>query len=197
MINRNKWISWIQSLRTGEKLTPKNYLLIILLVGILLLVIVWPMPSDDSENTMSEKESDSQKNKENFDYEEYLEDKTERLLCEVEGAGKVTVMLTVKSGGQKIIEKDQTSGQEINEEEDSEGGTRSVRNDTSEFTSVYEQNADGSSIPYVSEELLPQIEGVVVIADGGGDAVVAKNLAEAIQALFGVDAHKIKIMKRA
>ena len=36
---------------------------------------------------------------------------------------------------------------------------------------------------------------MIVIADGGGDAVVARNLTEAVQALFGVEAHKIKIMK--
>ena len=29
------------------------------------------------------------------------------------------------------------------------------------------------------------------------DAVVVKNITEAVQALFGVEAHKIKIMKRA
>ena len=62
--------------------------------------------------------------------------------------------------------------------------------------SVYEQTADGASVPYVSKELTPEVEGVIVIADGGGDAVVARNLTEAVQALFGVEAHKIKIMKR-
>ena len=41
-----------------------------------------------------------------------------------------------------------------------------------------------------------EIEGVVVIADGGDNAVVVQNITEAVQALFGVEAHKIKIMKR-
>ena len=67
----------------------------------------------------------------------------------------------------------------------------------SDQTSVYEQNSDGSQSPYVSMELSPEIEGVVVIADGGDDAVVIRNITEAVQALFGVEAHKIKIMKRA
>lgn len=196
MNKKHKWITWIQSLRAGENLPRKNYLLILLLSGILLLVIVWPLPDDRSEDTGADKEEAGNSSADS-DYGEYLESRTEKLLSEVDGAGKVTVMLTLKSGGQKIIEKDQSSGEQSTAEEDSEGGTRSVRDYSSETTSVYEQTSEGASIPYVSEELLPQIEGVAVIADGGGDAVVAKNLTEAIQALFGVEAHKIKIMKRA
>ena len=106
-------------------------------------------------------------------------------------------MITLKSGGQKIIEKDQSGSSQTTEEEDSEGGTRTVEENTSDKTSIYEQESDGSSTPYVSKELSPEIEGVVVIADGGGNAVVAQNITEAVQALFGVEAHKIKIMKRA
>ena len=34
-----------------------------------------------------------------------------------------------------------------------------------------------------------------VIAEGGNNAVVVKNITEAVQALFDVDTHKIKIMK--
>lgn len=106
-------------------------------------------------------------------------------------------MITLKSGGQKIIEKDQSASSQTTEEEDSAGGTRTVEESTSDKTSIYEQDSDGSSTPYVSKELSPEIEGVVVIADGGGNAVVAQNITEAVQALFGVEAHKIKIMKRA
>ena len=50
--------------------------------------------------------------------------------------------------------------------------------------------------PYVSKELTPEVEGVVVVADGGDNAVTVQNISEAVQALFGVEAHKIKIMKR-
>ena len=130
-------------------------------------------------------------------YEEYLEEKTARVLRQVEGVGEVTVMITLKSGGQKIIEKDQSSSGQTTEETDSEGGTRSVEDQSSDKTSIYVQDADGSSAPYVSKELSPEIAGVAVIADGGDDAVTAQNITEAVQALFGVEAHKIKIMKRA
>ena len=135
------------------------------------------------------------KNSQTGEYETYIEEKTSSVLSQVKGAGKVTVMVTLKSNGQKLIEKDH-SGSTQTQEETSDGNVRKDSESTSEKISVYEQTADGASVPYVSKELTPEVEGVIVIADGGGDAVVARNLTEAVQALFGVEAHKIKIMKR-
>ena len=201
-MGNKKWKDWFDGLKSGEKLPKKNQLIIILLIGILLLVIVIPVENPqekgarktEGQETLSASAGEAQAAGE---YEEYLERKTAKLLQEVEGAGEVTVMVTLRSGGQKIIEKDQSSTSRTTEEEDSEGGTRSMKDQSSDKTSIYEQYSDGSSSPYVSKELSPEIEGVVVIAEGGDDAVVVKNITEAVQALFGVEAHKIKIMKRA
>ena len=196
-----KWKQWLSGLRTGEKLPKKNQLLLILLAGILLLVIVFPVP-EQSGSSPDQKTEDTEQVlssdiRDNGEYEKYLEEKTARVLEDVEGVGEVTVMITLKSDGQKIIEKDQSSSSQSTDEADSGGGTRSVEDQSSDKTSIYEQAADGTSTPYVSKELAPEVEGVVVIADGGDNAVVAQNITEAVQALFGVEAHKIKIMKRA
>ena len=59
-----------------------------------------------------------------------------------------------------------------------------------------ESNSQGSGSPYVSKELSPKIEGVVVIADGGENAVVKENISSAVQALFDIEPHKIRIMKK-
>ncbi len=196
-MENKKWRDWITEIRTGEKMPRKNQLVLLLLAGILLLVIAIPV-SKPSEETLEDTQSaQSTAIQDTGDYEEYLERKTARVLEDVEGVGEVTVMITLKSDGQKIIEKDQSSSAQTTEESDSGGGTRSVEDQSSDKTSIYEQTADGASTPYVSKELAPEVEGVVVIADGGDDAVVARNITEAVQALFGVEAHKIKIMKRA
>ena len=129
-------------------------------------------------------------------YERLLEKRVEDTLECVEGVGKVKVMLTLKSSEEKVVEKD--SQREENEitEEDSKGGSRVSEDRSLSHTSIYEQKADGTQTPYVSKEMAPEIEGMVIAADGGDDPVVVKNLTEAVQALFGVEAHKIKIMKR-
>lgn len=39
------------------------------------------------------------------------------------------------------------------------------------------------------------VEGVAVIAEGGNNAVIVRNITEVVQALFDVDSHKIKVIK--
>ena len=196
------WKGWFGALKSGEKLPKKNQLLILLLIGILLLVIAIPVENPQNKNVQETQAVSTDEVQEAGEYEEYLERKTARVFCTMSASPRAMEraaikMITLRSGGQKIIEKDQSSTTQTTEEADSEGGTRSTTDQSSDKTSIYEQYSDGSSAPYVSKELSPEVEGVVVIAEGGDDAVVVKNITEAVQALFGVEAHKIKIMKRA
>ena len=39
------------------------------------------------------------------------------------------------------------------------------------------------------------VEGVAIVAEGGDNAVVVRNITEVEQALFNVDSHKIKVIK--
>ena len=98
-MGNEKWKNWIAGLRTGEKLPKKNQLLLILLTGILLLVIVFPVP-DSSDSTAQQsdnaRETMAAGSQDTGDYERYLEEKTARVLEDVEGVGEVTVMITLK-----------------------------------------------------------------------------------------------------
>ena len=95
-------------------------------------------------------------------------------------------MITLKSSAEKVLDKDTESDQETVTEEDSRGGTRQSSKTSKKENTVYrtdsESNSRGSGSPYVSKELSPKIEGVVVIADGGENAVVKENISSAVQA---------------
>ena len=47
----------------------------------------------------------------------------------------------------------------------------------------------------MTSESNPQVEGVLVIAEGGDKSSVKEEIIGAAQALFGIEPHKIKIMK--
>lgn len=111
-------------------------------------------------------------------YEEQMEKKLEDLLSRVEGVGQVRVMLTFEGSGERKVEKDKQVGT---------GGT--------EEETVYEESGSSSRRPYVTSESNPQVEGVLVIAEGGDKSSVKEEIIGAAQALFGIEPHKIKIMK--
>lgn len=129
-------------------------------------------------------------------YADYLETRLEDTLSRVSGVGKVKVMVTLGSTAEKVIEKDSQTESENVTEEDSQGGVRSTVRNSSDVVTVYGEEGQGEGgTPYVTKELSPKVEGIVVIAEGGDKGVVVQNITEAVQALFGVDTHKIKVMK--
>ena len=162
----------------------KDKWLIILLVGLLLVVIAMPVSDIKSEQTQDEQQMQKAENASEDTYADALEN----ALAKVEGVGNVKVMITLASSSEKVVEKDQEMTSEVQEGEN--GG----KNTSSSETAVY-ANGNGEETPYVKQELSPRIEGVLVIADGGDNAIVIENITEAVQALFGVDTHKIKVMK--
>lgn len=172
---KNRWEEW------KKKYWPpkKDQLLILVLLGLLLAVIVFPAePGEKEEKEQEVMAAAKSKEAEGEEYGSRMEQKLEDLLGTVEGVGEVRVMLTFVGSGEKKVEKDQTTGE----------SQQSVE-------TVYEEHGSSERTPYVTSETNPKVEGVLVIAEGGGNANVQKEILEAAQALFGIDAHKIKIMK--
>lgn len=103
-------------------------------------------------------------------------------------------MIMRKSSGEKIVEKD-TPVTDRSTTEEGDDGNRSSVEKVQEESTVYTQDGNGGRVPYVIEEMEPQIQGILVVAEGGDNSQVVQNITEAVMALFGVEAHKIKVMK--
>lgn len=118
----------------------------------------------------------------------------EEALAQVEGVGQVRVVLSLESTNEKVVEKDIPTSSSTQSSSGSDGSTSSSASGTEEST-VYQRGSDGTETPYVIRENYPEVRGVLVIAQGGGDPVIVQQIQEAVMALFRVDAHKIKVMK--
>ena len=112
----------------------------------------------------------------------------------MEGVGKVEVMITLKASRELVVEKEQPVSRSSTHESDSQGGTRIISETDSRENTVY-RTEGGASEPYVIKTLSPQIEGVLVVAEGAGSGTVNRTIVETVQALFGVEAHKVKVVR--
>lgn len=197
--DRKKWTLKLKELIPGGKL-KKDQILIILLAGILLLVIAIPSGSGSRDKSSAKSggagASAGSSEADQNSYAREMEAHLEEVLSQMAGVGDVTVMITLKSSSEKVVEKDVEGESESVTESDSQGGSRTTQNSSRGETTVYDGNSSQEGAPYISKEISPQVEGVVVLAFGGNNAVVVQNITEAVQALFGVDTHKIKIMKK-
>ena len=198
-----------------EMAKDKNNLLILVLAGVLLMVIALPLDNGKkTENGGENGDSTSGKlNNESYDmeensawteglqytdsageYTEAMEQKVAALLMQMEGAGEVRVIITLRTSAEKVVEKDAPVSRTDTEEADSGGGTRRVNAVDTGDSTVY-TNEGNYSEPYVIKTISPQIEGVVVLAEGAGSGSVSKNISDIIQVLFGIDVHQVKVVK--
>lgn len=184
----------IEKLR--QKKWKKDQILILFLAGVLLLVIALPVREPEEKGEGQGAQNTQISSSGDRDYAGYLEGRLEKVLSQMAGAGDVTAMVTLASSGEKVVEKDLEKGSETVTESDGQGGTRTTGSATSAQTAVYAESEGQGQQPYVSKEMAPEVEGVVILAQGGDDPVVEQEITQAVQALFGIDTHKIRIMKK-
>ena len=122
------------------------------------------------------------------DYVGQLETRLAETLKKINGAGAVSVFISIDSGGEKFLATDQKN--------------KNSRETTSETTGMSQQETEQSVVlsgqsagqsPYVVEEKMPAPVGVLVVAEGAKDEKVKYEIYEAVKALVGLSAHRIKV----
>lgn len=162
-----------------EKLTgflkQYKFVLIIIAVGILLLAL----PSGDGKTTAASTDGVAG-GEEDFSVEA-LEEKLSRILSKVEGAGEVTVMLTVRSGMERILATDRDASED------------ELESDLREETVVISTDA-GEEVVLIGQNY-PTFQGALVVCPGGSDPKVQLQLTQALSALTGLGSGRITVCK--
>ena len=150
---------------------------------------------DDESTALEDAGEEAAAKEESGSYEEKLEQRIRELLKSVDGVGEADVMVVLKSSEERIWHVDKSSTSSVTEESgSSSGSSRVIREENQSESTVL----DGKSqSPVMEKEVKPEISGVVISADGGGSAVIRAEISEAMEALLGLPANKIKVMKRA
>jgi len=166
-----KW-AWPQVPEKVQKLWERyKYALLVVLAGVVLLL--WP----SGESQRPQTAADSQTQTLGFDVEE-MERKLEQALSKIQGAGEVTVVLTLKGGERQVLAQDvHTDG------------------DEREHSTVIVSQGSGVQQAVPLQQLYPQYQGALVICTGGDDPAVRLELLTAMRALTGLGGDKISICK--
>ncbi len=127
------------------------------------------------------------------DLENMMARTLERILSRIEGAGEVTVAVSLETGATYVFGYDETQTSQTTQEHDANGGSRVVtETNTTKTAVVVSQGA--SSQPVVVRVDLPPVKGVVVVAPGASDSRIKALLSEAVRTLYGVPAHRVVVL---
>lgn len=159
----SKWMDYIKKYR---------YVALVLLAGLVLMAL--PEGEDAQENTMQAKEETV--------CQENLEDALSQILSQIEGAGKVKVLLTEAAGEEILYQTDQDISQ-------SEQG-RDDRRETVLVTDT--QRSQEGLIRQVNP---PQYQGAIVLCQGAGSPAVKLSIAEAVSDATGLTFDRITVLK--
>lgn len=135
-------------------------------VAVMLLLLLSTVSCDSGKKSAAEPYSTGENAAE---IEHELEQRLTRLLSCIDGAGEVTVMVTLDTVSQRVFEKDVKS--ESSSRSDTDGSSQSVGSETEVVL------AGSAKEPLQVGTVQPKVRGAAVVCTGASDPVVKERVA--------------------
>lgn len=155
----------------------KEKLILLALAGILLIGSSYFESVGHDEKV----ETTTENNEYSIQYENTIKEEIKKMIESIDGVSDVEVMVTFKSGKEKILQEDSDSST-------NENGDTTVK----KTTVILNQN--GGDYPYVIKEIYPKIEGVAITASGLQLSNKSGEIVNMVAALFDIPVHKISVI---
>lgn len=165
-MSREQGRQWLQ--QWGERLGKYKYALLILVLGVALMLV--PAKKTQTSQTAETVQPP----------QEDLEARLEALLSQVEGAGRVQVLLTLDTG----------PAYEYQTDVETRTGAESERRTE---TVIISGGGSESAIPI--RTTYPTYKGAVVVCEGADSPAVKLDLIRAVSSLTGLGSDKISVIK--
>ncbi|MGN1030967.1 MAG: hypothetical protein ACI4PQ_05130 [Butyricicoccaceae bacterium] len=157
-----------------------RYFLLVVAVGIILMLTSVPGQQKAEESGQT---TEAEETFRLADFEQELE----QVLSQIDGAGRVQVTLSLKTGEESVYALNETRSTQNN------GTDSSSENYQSEISII----SDGSygETPILIRSNYPEFRGAVVVCDGADNDQVKLDITEAVHALCGLSSDQISIIR--
>lgn len=178
--------SSLSELSFVKKLKNIKHIEIIIVVIFILILLLICFAGNDTFSFLSKKKNTTSTSGNityvsTSDYVSSIEGKLKSILSNINGAGKVEVMISVDGSSEIQFATDEiitTNGQT-----------------TEKTINIVFVTKDGVNQPIITNEKLPKINGVVVVSSGAKNTKVKLQLMSAVQTLVNIDCDKIQILE--
>lgn len=160
--------------RITDFLKKYRYAAIVLVIGIALMV--FPVPSGDNRENVEEKQTVP------AELSISVEDRLEKILSQIDGAGRVEVMLTIAFGEEKLYQYD--------EDTSVSDTTNSLRK-----TVVTVTDSQRNETGLIRQINPPVYMGAVIICQGAENPTIKLAIVDAVSKATGLGANEISVLK--
>lgn len=162
-------MDWVTLRSRGKELVRKyRYVLLVVLAGLFLMAL------PDGKNAKAAPEPVAAETEPRQD----LQTELEEILSQIQGAGRVRVLLTQREGERTVYQTDEDSA------------SSGVRSDT-----VLLNGSDRSQTGLVRQVNPPTYLGAVIVCQGADSASVRLAIVEAVGSVTGLSTDKITVLK--
>ncbi len=151
----------------------------LIIVGIIGIALIFLSGLTDSQKPKADKESFSA-----MEYKNSLENDIKKLVKDITGSRKVTVVITLESDMNY-------SYAEAYENKNEEKETEQKSETKQEYITV--KNADGSETAILISKQMPEIRGVAIVCDGGDNAAINEKIQNAVTSALNITSKRVYI----
>lgn len=186
-------MNFLEKIKNGEQKKILENSVIFLMLFIIIIIVMNTLFTSEKDNTSTNVTNVLEITDDNS--KDILDKKLEEILSLIDGTGKVDVMISYLNGIEQVPMYDEKNSITITEESDKAGGTRKTNQTNNEHNVIFEEK-NNSKTAVIKQTIMPEIIGVIVVADGAGDIKVKENIIKAVEATVNVPSHRIQVFAR-
>lgn len=173
-----------------------NLVLMILVAVVIVIASSFFKNSSPTTTAVAETERDKVIAEKNIsgltDYESQLENKLKSTLEEIQGVGRVQLMIYFESGEESIPAVNKNDSKSLTQENDTGGGKRNITQENNGSTVVMSNNGETNE-PLIVKKFKPPITGVCVVAEGSSEKITELRIRQAVINLFNLPENKVNV----
>lgn len=123
-------------------------------------------------------------------YVKMLEDKTEKMLLSVDGAGKSKIMITAEASATQQYAVDESISNDTQQNKEENSDKKEIQTEI-----VMIEGESGRKEALVVRVVEPEIRGVLVLCEGADNPEVNEKITQAVKTLLGISSNKICVIK--
>ena len=175
----------------NHKKQIENSIIFIVLLIIVIIVI-------NSMFSEEEKTVDTSNMKEEITRtmnQDEMEVKLQNILSNMAGVGKVEVMIAYSNTIKQIPMYNKKENTTTVEEQDVNGGKRKTQEISNEENVIFDEK-NNNKTPALQQSIMPEIIGVIVVAEGAENQVIKENIKNAVEAVVNIASHRIQVFAK-